>query len=107
MLKTEGKLAPEAKPKMINLLFQAFFVYSLVTYTIFPHPFSEKWHLRQDRRKGMYHFRLGYMCMGKKAGPFFGPVFSKIFFLGPHLQNPLFLVLKDVGSMRKIVTQLK
>ena len=61
MLKTAGKLAPEAKPRVVNLLFQAaFFVYSRVAYTIFPHTFSEKWHLRQDRREGMCHFRLGY-----------------------------------------------
>ena len=60
MLKTAGKLAPEVKPRMVNLLFQAFFVYSRVAYTIFPHTFSEKWHLRQDRREGMCHFRLGY-----------------------------------------------
>ena len=37
-----------------------FFVYSRVAYTIFPHTFSEKWHLCQDRREGMCHFRLGY-----------------------------------------------
>ena len=60
MLQTSGKLAPESKPRMVNLLFQAFFVYSRVAYTIFPHTFSEKWHLRQDRREGMCHFRLGY-----------------------------------------------
>ena len=36
MLKTAGKLAPEAKPRVVNLLFQAFFVYSRVAYTIFP-----------------------------------------------------------------------
>ena len=60
MLKTAGKLAPEAKPMVVNLLFQAFFVYSQVAYTIFPHTFSEKWHLRQDRREGMCHFCLGY-----------------------------------------------
>ena len=60
MLKIAGKLAPEAKPRVVNLLFQAFFVYSRVAYTIFPHTFSEKWHLRQDRREGMCHFRLGY-----------------------------------------------
>ena len=60
MLKTAGKLAPEAKPRLVNLLFQAFFVYSRVAYTIFLHTFSEKWHLRQDRREGMCHFRLGY-----------------------------------------------
>ena len=60
MLKTAGKLAPEAKPRVVNLLFQAFLVYSRVAYTIFPHTFSEKWHLRQDRREGMCHFRLGY-----------------------------------------------
>ena len=60
MLKTAGKLAPEAKPRVVNLLFQVFFVYSRVAYTIFPHTLSEKWHLRQDRREGMCHFRLGY-----------------------------------------------
>lgn len=60
MLKTAGKLAPEAKPRVVNLLFQAFFVYSRVAYTIFPHTFSEKWHLRQDHREGMCHFRLRY-----------------------------------------------
>ena len=60
MLKTAGKLAPKAKPRVVNLLFQAFFVYSRVAYTIFPHTFSEKWHLCQDRREGMCHFRLGY-----------------------------------------------
>ena len=60
MLKTAGKLAPEAKPRVVNMLFQAFFVYSRVVYSIFPHTFSEKWHLRQDRREGMCHFRLGY-----------------------------------------------
>ena len=60
MLKTAGKLAPEAKPRVANLLFQAFFVYSRVAYTIFPHTFSEKWHLCQDHREGMCHFRLGY-----------------------------------------------
>ena len=37
MLKKAGKLAPEAKPRVVNLLFQAFFVYSRVAYTIFPH----------------------------------------------------------------------
>ena len=31
MLETAGKLAPEAKPLVVNLLFQAFFVYSRVT----------------------------------------------------------------------------
>ena len=60
MVKTAGKLSPEAKPRVVNLLFQAFFVYSRVAYTIFPHTFSEKWHLRQNRREGMCHFRLGY-----------------------------------------------
>ena len=60
MLKTAGKLAPEEKRRVVNLLFQAFFVYSRVAYTIFPHTFSEKWHIRQDRREGMCHFRLGY-----------------------------------------------
>ena len=60
MLKTAGKLAPEAKPRVVNLLLHAFFVYSRVAYTIFPHTFSEKWHLRQDRREGMCHFRLGH-----------------------------------------------
>ena len=57
MLKTAGKLAPEASR---GEPFQAFFVYSRVAYTIFSHTFSEKWHLRQDRREGMCHFRLGY-----------------------------------------------
>ena len=33
MIKTAGKLAPEAKPRVVNLLFQAFFVYSRVAYT--------------------------------------------------------------------------
>ena len=60
MLKIIGKLMPEAKPRVVNLLFQAFFVYYQVAYTIFPHTFSEKWHLRQDRREGMCHFRSGY-----------------------------------------------
>ena len=61
MLKTAGELAPEAKPRVVNMLFQAFLVYSRVAYyTIFPHTFSEKWHLHQDRREGMCHFRLGY-----------------------------------------------
>ena len=60
MLKTAGKLAPEAKLRVVNLLLQSFFVYSRVAYTIFPHTFSEKWHLRQDRREGMCHFRSGY-----------------------------------------------
>ena len=60
MLKTAGKLAPEAKPRVVILLFLAFFVYSRVAYTIFPHTFSEKWHFRQDRREGMSHFRLEY-----------------------------------------------
>ena len=60
MLKTAGELAPEAKPRVVNLLFQAFFVYSRVAYTIFPHTFSEKCHLRQDRMEEMCHFRLGY-----------------------------------------------
>ena len=36
MLKTAGKLSPESKPRMINLLFQAFYVYSRFAYTIFP-----------------------------------------------------------------------
>ena len=60
MLKTAVKVAFEAKPRAINLLFQAFFVYSRVAYTIFPHTFSEKWHLRQDRKEGMCHFCMGY-----------------------------------------------
>ena len=60
MIKPAGKLAPKAKPRVVNLLFQAFFVYSRVAYTIFPHTFSEKWHLRQDRREELCHFRLGY-----------------------------------------------
>ena len=61
MPKTAGKLAPEAKPRVINLLFRTFFVYSRVAYTIFPHTFSEKWHLRQDCREGMCHFRLEHV----------------------------------------------
>ena len=60
MPKIIGKLMPEAKPRVINLLFQAFFVYSRGQYTIFSHIFSEKWNLRPDRREGMCHFRLGY-----------------------------------------------
>ena len=34
MLKGAGELAPEAKPRVINLLFQAFFVYARVAYAI-------------------------------------------------------------------------
>ena len=47
-------------PRVVNLLFQAFFVYFRVVYSIFPHTFSEKGHLCQDRREAMCHFRLGY-----------------------------------------------
>ena len=39
---------------------ESFFAYSRVAYTIFPHTFSRKWDLRQDRREEMCHFRLGY-----------------------------------------------
>ena len=59
MLKTAGKLAPEAKPRVVNLLFQAFFIYSRVAYTIFPHTFSEKWHLRQDAGRECATFAWG------------------------------------------------
>ena len=60
MLKKASNLAPETQPRVINLKFEAFFVYSWVAYTILPHTFSEKWHLRQDRREEICHFRLGY-----------------------------------------------
>ena len=51
MLKTAGKLAPEAKPRVVNMLIQAFCVYSRVAYTIFPHTFSEKWHVKNAWRE--------------------------------------------------------
>ena len=52
-----------SKLRRINLLYC--FRHSLFTSKsrnnpIFPHIFSEQWHLRQDRRKRMCHFRLGY-----------------------------------------------
>ena len=41
MIKAVGKLAPEAKPRVMNLLFQAFFIYSPVAYTVSLIPLEE------------------------------------------------------------------
>ena len=50
MLKITGILVPEAKPRAVNLWFEAFFIYCRVVYTIFLRSQAQKRQFRLEQR---------------------------------------------------------
>ena len=68
MLKITGKLVAEAKPKVENLWFEAFFIYCRVVYAIFLRSRAQKWQLslaqrtQNFREENTFFFIFSFFC---------------------------------------------